>query len=94
MKRSASWYFGLVLALSLPFYLLGVWQMPMPLLPILPASALMAFMPMVAAMILVYRDHRLLGPLSEHLLSPLADLPSFGLADVRYSRPFNPAGTK
>ena len=56
LTREAPAFFGLVLALSLPFYLLGLWHLPLPGLPNLPASALMAFMPMAAALILVYRD--------------------------------------
>lgn len=40
----------------MPFYLLGAAGGRLPLLTVLPMSALMAFMPMVAALILVYRD--------------------------------------
>ena len=42
-------YFTLILLLSVPFYLLSSTGLRMPGLPNLPASALMAFMPMVAA---------------------------------------------
>jgi len=52
VERSASACFGLVLAVSLPFFVPGLWHLPMPGLPILPARALMRFMPMAAALIL------------------------------------------
>ena len=48
-------FFLLVIALSVPFYLLGALGGRIPGLPAQPISALMAFMPMIAALILVYR---------------------------------------
>lgn len=56
MTTSALRYFMLVLLLSVPFYLLGATGLRMPRLPNLPASALMTFIPMVAAVILVRRQ--------------------------------------
>lgn len=56
-------FFLLVFCLSLPFWLLGAatsWQ----LLPGLSVSALMAFCPMLAALILVYRDHGAAGAMA------------------------------
>ena len=49
-------FFLLVLCLSIPFYLLGAAGGRLPLLTAQPTSALMAFMPMIAALILVYRE--------------------------------------
>lgn len=48
-------FFLLVLALSTPFYFLGATGGRLPGLSMLPASALMAFVPIVAATILVFR---------------------------------------
>jgi uncharacterized protein len=48
-------YFGLVLILSLPFYALGVTGSALPFASALPLSALMAIVPTVAAVVLVYR---------------------------------------
>ena len=48
-------FFLLVAALSIPFYLLGISGARMPGLSFLPANSLMTFVPMIAAMILVYR---------------------------------------
>lgn len=50
-------YFALVFLLSAPFWLAGfiVTQLPIPI--DLPVSSLMAFMPMLAALILVYREN-------------------------------------
>lgn len=48
-------FFLLVIALSVPFYLLGALGGRLPGLTAQPASALMAFMPMIAALILVTR---------------------------------------
>ncbi len=56
MTGSPSLFFVLVLALSLPFYALGGTGARLLGLPMLPASALMTFVPMAAAMILVYRQ--------------------------------------
>jgi membrane protease YdiL (CAAX protease family) len=49
-------FFLLAFVLSVPFYLLGAVGGRLPGLPILPTSALMTFAPMIAAMILVYRQ--------------------------------------
>lgn len=46
----------LLLVLSLPFYLLGAAGDRLPFATFLPMSALMAFIPMIAALILVYRE--------------------------------------
>ena len=56
MRASASLYFALVLALSLPFYALGATGDRLAGLSILPSSALMTFVPMTVALILVYRQ--------------------------------------
>lgn len=57
MTRHPTIFFILVLVLSVPFYLLGAGGGRLAGLPILPTSALMTFVPMTAALILVYR-HR------------------------------------
>ncbi len=49
-------FFGLVFCLSIPFYWLGAAGGQLPVLTAQPISALMAFMPMTAALILVCRD--------------------------------------
>jgi uncharacterized protein len=49
-------FFLLVLLLSAPFYLLGAAGGRLPFLTAQPASALMAFVPMIAALILVYGE--------------------------------------
>ena len=49
-------FFLLVLALSAPFYVLGAAGGRLPGLTILPVSALMTFVPMIAALILVHRQ--------------------------------------
>jgi len=54
--RTPGWFFGLVLILSLPFYALGVTGTALPFAPALPISALMAVVPMFAALILVTRQ--------------------------------------
>lgn len=56
MIAPASRFFLLVILLSMPFYLLGATGLRMPGLPSLPASALMAFVPMIAALMLVCRQ--------------------------------------
>jgi uncharacterized protein len=61
MIASPSIFFLLVLVLSVPFYLLGAAEYRLPGLPNLPASALMTFVPMAAALILVYRQRRAEG---------------------------------
>lgn len=48
-------FFLLVFALSIPFWLMGA-ATDLQLMPGLSVSALMGFCPMVAALILVYRD--------------------------------------
>lgn len=53
---SASHYFALVLVFSLPFYALGATGDRLAGLSILPSSALMTFVPMTVALILVYRQ--------------------------------------
>jgi len=58
-------FFALVLALSIPFWILGVIK-PIELLPGLPISALGAFAPALAALILIYKKDRFSGVL--HLL--------------------------
>ena len=50
-------FFALVLALSVPFWLLGA-ASDTRLMPGLSVSALMAFCPMAAALILVYRARK------------------------------------
>jgi uncharacterized protein len=57
MSAAPTAFFLLVLLLSVPFYLLGAMGGRLPMLTAQPASALMAFMPMIAALILVYRVH-------------------------------------
>jgi uncharacterized protein len=54
-SASAGVFFLLVFFLSIPFYLLGAAGGRLPVVSILPTSGLMAFMPMIAALILVYR---------------------------------------
>lgn len=54
----------LVLVLSIPFYLLGVEGGRLPGLTILPASALMTFVPMIAALILICRQDGRAGDLA------------------------------
>jgi uncharacterized protein len=56
VSASVTRFFLLVLLLSVPFYLLGAFGGRLPFLAAQPASALMAFVPMIAALILVYRD--------------------------------------
>ena len=58
-------FFALVFALSIPFWVLGVIN-PIQLLPGLPISALGAFAPALAAVLLVYQKERLPGVL-QHL---------------------------
>jgi len=54
-RRSPLKFFLLVFALSIPFWLIGA-VTPLQLLPGLPVSSLMAFCPLIAASILVYRE--------------------------------------
>jgi uncharacterized protein len=58
MSRVA-WFFGLVLILSLPFYFLGINHATLPFAAALPISALMAVVPMIAALGLVWRSQGL-----------------------------------
>ena len=56
-RRPRPWvFFLLVLLLSIPFYGLGAAGGRLPILTVLPTSALMACTPMVAALILTYRE--------------------------------------
>ncbi len=55
---AAGVFFLLVLAFSVPFYLIGMTGWRLPGLPMLPLSALMGFVPMTAAMVLVARSGR------------------------------------
>lgn len=53
--RAAGRFFGLLFALSVPFYGLGITKAALPFAPALPISALMAIVPMIAALLLVHR---------------------------------------
>jgi membrane protease YdiL (CAAX protease family) len=59
-NRSPLQFFALVFALSIPFWLIGA-ATNLQWMPGLSASALMAFCPMAAALILVYRENRTVG---------------------------------
>ena len=59
-RRSPFQFFLLVFVLSIPFWLIGA-VTRLQLLPSLPVSALMAFCPLMAALILVYREHKTAG---------------------------------
>lgn len=59
-RRSPLKFFGLVFALSVPFWLIGA-ATDRQLMPGLSVSALMAFCPMTAALILVHRERRFAG---------------------------------
>ena len=59
-SRSALTFFALVFGLSFPFWLMGA-ATGLLLMPGLSASALMAFSPMAAALILVYRENKAAG---------------------------------
>jgi uncharacterized protein len=54
-------FFLLVLLLSLPFYALGLAGERLPIATFLPMNALMAFVPMMAALVLVYRESGISG---------------------------------
>jgi uncharacterized protein len=56
MSATITTFFLLVFLLSVPFYLLGAVGGQLPILTAQPISALMALTPMVAALILVYRE--------------------------------------
>jgi uncharacterized protein len=49
-------FFGLVLIMSVPFYVLGIFGVGLPFAPALPLSALMAIVPMIVALGLVWRQ--------------------------------------
>jgi membrane protease YdiL (CAAX protease family) len=56
LANASPWvFFLLVFSLSIPFYVLGMAEGRLPLLPMVPSSALMAVTPMLAALILVHR---------------------------------------
>jgi membrane protease YdiL (CAAX protease family) len=59
-RRSPLKFFLLVFALSIPLWLIGA-VTPLQLLPGLPVSSLMAFCPLIAASILVYREDKTTG---------------------------------
>jgi len=59
-KRSPLKFFLLVFTLSTPLWIIGALT-PLQLLPGLPVSSLMAFCPMIAASILVYREDKTAG---------------------------------
>jgi hypothetical protein len=61
-ESSVFTFVGLVFVLSIPFWVLGILH-PTQLLPGLPSSALAAFTPAVAGLILAYKHDRLLGVL-------------------------------
>jgi uncharacterized protein len=61
MSASSTKFFLLVLLLSVPFYLLGAVGGRLPIVTAQPTSALMAFVPMIAALILVCRTTGLDG---------------------------------
>jgi uncharacterized protein len=56
VKASPSNFFILVFVLSVPFYILASSGAKLPGLPFLPVSALAGFVPMIAALILIYRQ--------------------------------------
>lgn len=53
MKASTTKFFILVFVLSVPFYILGATGTRLPGIPYLPASALMGFVPAIAALMLI-----------------------------------------
>jgi membrane protease YdiL (CAAX protease family) len=60
--RAAPWLFiVLVFLLSIPFFALGAAGGRLPIATFLPVSALMAFVPMIAALVLVYRESGVSG---------------------------------
>jgi membrane protease YdiL (CAAX protease family) len=60
--RASPWfYFSLVFLLSIPFYMLGLVGERLPIARFLPLSALMTFVPMIAALILVSRESGVAG---------------------------------
>jgi len=71
LKRSPLAFFVLVFALALPFWLLGAFVKNVPLPINLPISALQFICPLIAALILVYREEKLGGV--ERLLKRVFD---------------------
>ena len=61
MTTSPTIFFLLVFVLSVPFYVLGTFGGRLPGLQLLPSSALMTFVPMFAAFLLVYRSRGAAG---------------------------------
>lgn len=59
-RRSPLKFFLLVFALSIPLWLIGA-VTPLQLLPGLPVSSLMAFCPLIAASVLVYKENKTTG---------------------------------
>lgn len=65
LAGASPWVFFLLVSfLSMPFYLLGAAGGRLPVLSILPSGALMAFTPMIAALILVYRASGMVGAMA------------------------------
>jgi uncharacterized protein len=64
MKTSTSIFFILVFVLSVPFYILGTAGAKLPGLPFLPASALMGFVPLIAALVLTNQQRGSEGALT------------------------------
>jgi uncharacterized protein len=58
---SPRFFFLLVILLSIPFYALGLAGERLPIATFLPVNALMAFVPMLAALVLVYRESGVSG---------------------------------
>ena len=75
---TAARYVLLVFVLSAPFYVFGATGYRLPGLPILPASALMTFVPVTAALILRYRENGAAGAFE--LLKRALDVGSLNLA--------------
>ncbi|MEO7996099.1 MAG: hypothetical protein ABI852_01575 [Gemmatimonadaceae bacterium] len=65
-------FFFWVIGLSVPFYVLGAFGLRLPGFPILPLGALMAFVPMLAALIVVCRGEGVDG--AKALLKSAGDL--------------------
>lgn len=59
---SPRFFFLLVFLLSIPFYTLGLAGERLPIATFLPLNALMAFVPMLAALALVYRESGIQAP--------------------------------
>ena len=54
MPTSVTRYFGLVIVLSVPFYASSAMGLRLPGVPMLPLSALVAIVPTLAALFMVY----------------------------------------